>query len=200
MKITIVSGSHQLKSQSLKVSNYLKEKCLELKLFEQVTIVDLAQENIPFWDVGVWDGAAIWEKNWCPIEAVLTASDGFIFVTPEWGGMVTPKLKNFFLLCSPKSIGHKPALIVSVSSDIAGSYPISELRASSYKNNKVCYIPDHLIIRNCKEVLNDYTSSEIGESEKALQARIDFTLNTLREYCKAFQHLNIDLEQYPHGM
>lgn len=200
MNITIVSGSHQLNAQSLKISNYLKEKALALRLFEKVTIIDLAEENIPFWDIGLWNGETVWKENWHPIEAILMASDGFIFVTPEWGGMATPKLKNFFLLCTPKSIGHKPALIVSVSSGVAGSYPVSELRASSYKNNKVCYIPDHLVIRNCKEVLNDTASLAVEESEKALRARIDFTLNVLREYCKVFQHLTIDLEKYPHGM
>ncbi|MFK7983925.1 MAG: NADPH-dependent FMN reductase [Saprospiraceae bacterium] len=200
MNLTIVSGSHRLNSQSLKISNYLKEKTLELNLFDKITIIDLAQENIPFWDMGVWKEAVIWKENWHPIEAILTASNGFIFVTPEWGGMATPKLKNFFLLCTSKSIGHKPALIVSVSSELAGSFPVSELRASSYKNNKVCYIPDHLIIRNCKEVLNDASDSVVEESEKELRARIDFTLNTLREYSKVFQHLHIDLEKYPYGM
>ena len=32
---------------------------------------------------------------------------------------------------------------------------VAELRASSYKNNRLCYIPENLIVRNVGSVLND---------------------------------------------
>ena len=52
-------------------------------------------------------------------------------------------------------LGHKPALIVTVSSADGGAYPVAELRMSSYKNNRICYLPEHVILRNVERILND---------------------------------------------
>ena len=70
-------------------------------------------------------------------------------------GMAPPIMKNFMLLASKDEIGDKPAFLVSVSSGMGGSYPIAELRASAGKNNRVCIIPDHMIVRKVDEVLPD---------------------------------------------
>ena len=40
-------------------------------------------------------------------------------MTPEWAGMVTPGLKNLLLFATSKEVGHKPALVVGVSSSRA---------------------------------------------------------------------------------
>ena len=69
-------------------------------------------------------------------------------IAPEWHGQVPAGLKNFFLICGRAEVGHKPALITTVSSGDGGAYPVAELRMSSYKNNRICYIPEQLIIRN----------------------------------------------------
>jgi len=48
-------------------------------------------------------------------------------------------------------LGHKPALIVAVSSGDGGAYPVSELRMSSYKNNRLCYIPEQVALKSMRE-------------------------------------------------
>ncbi len=46
-------------------------------------------------------------------------------------------------------------LIVAVSSGAGGAYPVAELRMSSYKNSRICYIPEQIIIRDVENVLNE---------------------------------------------
>ena len=79
--------------------------------------------------------------------------DELVVMSPEWSGMVPAGLKNFFLLCGADHLAHKPGLIVGVSASLGGSYPIAELRTSSYKNTRLCYIPDHVIVRNVGQML-----------------------------------------------
>ena len=86
-------------------------------------------------------------------------------------------LKNFFLYTKHSELAHKPALIVSISAGRGGSYPVHELRTSSYKNNRLCYIPEHLIIRNVESFLKQ-DSSNIKENQFIAQ-RIEQTLSLL---------------------
>ena len=65
--------------------------------------------------------------------------------------MATPNSKNFFLVFNNGELFHKPGLIVSISSGNGGAYPISELRASSYKNSHIMWIPENIIIRNVEQ-------------------------------------------------
>ena len=67
--------------------------------------------------------------------------------------MVPAGLKNFFLCFGRNELAHKPGLIVGVSSADGGVYPVAELRMSSYKNSRICYIPEQLIVRNVESVL-----------------------------------------------
>ncbi len=60
---------------------------------------------------------------------------------------VPPQLKNLFVFASNREFAHKPGLIVAVSSGMGGAYPVAELRMSSYKNTRIVWLPDHVIIR-----------------------------------------------------
>lgn len=95
--------------------------------------------------------------------------------------MATPALKNFLMLSTERELGHKPALLVSVSASINGVYPISELRMTGSKNNHVCFLPDHLIFRNSETIVDDtLTCTDSGLHERTL-----YTLSLLREYAQA---------------
>ena len=115
--------------------------------------------------------------------------------------MVPAALKNFFLLTSPKEVGHKPALITTVSSGIGGSFPVAELRSSSYKNNRICFIPEHLIVRHVEGMFGDTSS---GKEEDYIRKRIDFAANVLNEYAKALKPVRDSgvtvNKEFPHGM
>jgi multimeric flavodoxin WrbA len=201
MKIAIVSGSHREKSESLRVSQYFKH-CLE-NLNIDSKILSLENNPIPLWTSEAWNPKSAFTKTFKPYSDALLQADGLIFVVPEWNGMVTPSFKNFLLLCHKNEIAHKPALITAVSSGRGGSYPISELRMSGYKNNRVCYIPEHLIIRNVTKMFQDYSKSA-SEEESYIRKRIDFTLDILIAYTESLKPMrenkNLIDANYPNGM
>ncbi len=185
MKYAIICGSHRENSQSVKVAQYLENRIKELYPEAETYLLELATANVPFWDPGVWAGEDKWKTIWSPIAAELQSSDAIIPITPEWSGMATPMLKNFFLLASGRELGHKPGLIVSVSSGRGGAYPVSELRTSSYKNNQICFIPEHLVLRFITDRLNE--TEAVDESDAITRERIDFALNMLHTYAEAFK-------------
>jgi NAD(P)H-dependent FMN reductase len=200
MKIAIVSGSHREKSESERVGRYLKG-IVESKKAEAI-LISLAHNPLPLWDEGVWSGAESWNVTWAPIAAQLQGCDGLIIISPEWAGMVPPGLKNFLLLCSPAEVGHKPALIVTVSSGIGGSYPVTELRTSSYKNNRLVYLPEHVIVRNVGEMLHG--EKPASEHDATLRARLGYGTELLTHYAQALKSVReaavIDHKSFPFGM
>lgn len=200
MKIAIISGSHRESSQSEKVARYIHKALLACHV--ESDVITLAKNPLPLWDEGVWGEDAKWQRLWSPIAETLTKSSALVLVSPEWSGMVPPGLKNFLLLCSSREVGHKPALIVSVSSGIGGSYPVAELRGSSYKNNRLVYIPDHVIVRNVESVLS--SDEPDGERDIAIRERIQYSLNLLIEYAQALAQVResgvINHKDFPYGM
>ena len=189
MKVTIVSGSHRRPSQSAKVGRHIERRLLENGHSDSVHFIDLADFPLPLWEEAIWDGDAQWQERLAPISAELASSDAFVIVAPEWHGMVPSGLKNFFLMWGKGELAHKPALIVAVSSADGGAYPVAELRMSSYKNNRICYIPDQLIVRNVEKVLNDDPASNDADADQYSRQRIDFTLAILAEYADALRQV-----------
>ena len=200
MRIVVVSGSHRKKSESARVADYISSELKSSRIENEV--VSLAGNPLPLWDEGVWSGSAEWKQAWSPLAAKLQAATGFVIVSPEWAGMVPPGLKNFFLLCGVEEVAHKPALIVSVSSGIGGTYPVAELRSSSYKNNRIVYLPEHVIVRDVGNVLKstEPTSDRDGETRK----RISYGLRLLTEYSKALTLVResgaINHSEFPYGL
>ena len=201
MKITIIIGSHRAESQSLKVGKYISKRLTELKVCDEVYLLNLAEADLPFHDEDFYKKEGVWKNIWPPIENELASSDGFIIISPEWGGMVPAKLKNFFLLPNTSSMAHKPALIVSVSEGLGGSYPVNELRTSGYKNTHICYIPEHIIVRKVKLALNEEPSD--NEFDMLIRPRIDYAVKLLGHYSKAMislRKLDFNFEEYKFGM
>lgn len=185
-KFAIISGSTRQHSQSRKVSDYI-QYCLAQHA-NKITIIDLATDKFPLWCEEVWTQGASWHAGWKSISDKLFEVDALVIVAPEWNGMVPPQLMNFFQLCSNKELFHKPGLIVTVSAGHGGSYPVTELRMSSFKNTKICYLPEHLIIRNVKEVLNDYQTIA-SEHDQRIKDRLKVNLEILKHYAVAFQYI-----------
>lgn len=186
MKLTIISGSQRAQSQSLRVARYLEQTADSH--FDDVSIVDLHELDLPFWNEGVWNGSEEW-KQWDPVAELLKSSDAFIFITPEWHGMATPALKNFLLLATDEEMAHKPALLVSVSASLNGVYPISELRMTGSKNNHVCILPDHLIFRNVETLFAD----NLQLTDEHFQQRCEYTMQLLSSYSRALAPVHQDM-------
>ena len=200
MQIAIVSGSHRPSSESERIARFVAE---EVSVQGEVPhLISLAGNPFPLWDEERWQVSTRWDAVWSPTSAALQASQAFIFVVPEWGGMVPPALKNFFLLCQSGELAHKPALIISVSSGVNGAYPIAELRASSYKNTRICYLPEQVIVRSCQKALLEEEAS--NPSDLQLRERIIYSIRLLREYGAALERVRgsgvVDLTRFPFGM
>jgi NAD(P)H-dependent FMN reductase len=183
MKIGIISGSHRSQSQSEKVANYMQQRLQEFGVASW--IYSLARNPLPLWEQEVWDNTDVWNERLTPIRTELSECDGFIIISPEWHGQVPAGLKNFFLLFGKAELGHKPALITAVSSGDGGAYPVAELRMSSYKNNRLCYIPEHLILRKVGSILNENPADNDAHSDAYYRERIDWTLGILQGYTAA---------------
>ena len=201
MKISIIAGSHRHEAESARVARYI-EAVLRESVTSGTYLFSLADNPLPLWDEGVWNNDPKWQTVWSPIEAELSGSDGFVVVSPEWSGMVPAGLKNFFLLCGSDVLAHKPGLIVTVSASLGGAYPVAELRTSSYKNTRLCYRPDHVIVRNVGQMLHGEQPAD--EHDESLRSRIAYSVTMLLEYAKALRSVReagvIEMTTFPYGM
>ena len=202
MKFFILSGSHRREAQTLKVADYVKSVLTREHTGAEVYLYSLSGNPLPLWDETT-GGAP--DALWDPISAELKAAEALVVVTPEWGGMATPGVKNFLLNCTADEIGHKPALIVTVSATRGGSYPVAELRMSGYKNNRLCWIPEHVIIHHAEQNLNAPDGAANPGKEDALQRqRLRYALRLLEEYGKALRQVRasgvIDHKTFRSGM
>lgn len=203
MKITIISGSTRAKSRSAKVASFIQAS-FEGQLGQSVYLLDLAKTPLKYWDETFWSNHAEFDPAWSEARQHIIESDAVVVVTPEWNGMSPPALKNFFHLAVKGEIANKPGLLVSVSASVNGVYPIAELRLNSYKNTFLCYIPQHVIVRNAGNVLNDF-NVPVDKDDEAIRDRILYSLNVLIEYAKAFclirkSDIILNNNKYPNGM
>ena len=194
MKISIISGSHRNPSQSEKIGKYIKD--LFKNEFSDIDpfLYSLADNPLPLWDESIWESDETWTKRLAPLKEQFSESDAFVIIAPEWHGQVPSGLKNLFLMFNRFEFGHKPAFIVSVSSGDGGAYPVAELRMSSYKNNRLCYIPEQLIIRNVEKVFNDKAEDNDEKSDSYYKERLNWCLNILLGYGKALKSMRNETE------
>ena len=186
MKFAIVSGSHRKQSQSAKVGRFVLSALERQGICDETYFLNLADFPFPLWEEEIWDGDAEWQARLAPISQELASSDALVVISPEWHGMVPSGLKNFFLMWSKGELAHKPALIVSVSAGDGGAYPVAELRMSSYKNNRLCYIPEQVIVRHVESVLNEEGDND-PRADAYFRERIPFALRILKEYATALR-------------
>lgn len=205
MKIGIISGSHRNNSESEKVARHVEKALLAQGICDETWLYSLAGNPLPLWDEGIWSGDAQWQETLGPLSAAMHSCDGFVVVSPEWHGMAPSGLKNFLLMwASGGEVAHKPALIVTVSVADGGSFPIAELRMSSYKNNRICYLPEHLIIRYVDTVFNADPDKNKASAQEYFDERLAYCLALLKEYALAFRQIRASgkasLEKYTSGM
>jgi NAD(P)H-dependent FMN reductase len=187
MKISIISGSHRNPSQSEKIGRYTAS--VLQKDFDGIEpyLYSLADNPLPLWEQSIWEQDKVWVERLAPLKKQFSESDAFVIISPEWHGQVPAGLKNFFLMFSRFELGHKPAYIIGVSSGTGGSYPVAELRMSSYKNNRLCYIPEHLILRHCEKVFNENSEENDPDTDSYYKSRLHWGLEILIGYGKALK-------------
>ena len=193
MKLTIISGSTRNDSQSRRVSDYFSER---LKKFTvDAIIIDLHEKRLPLYD---GTGAGAWKTLWEEVSGVLSKSDGFIFVSPEWDGMFSVGIHNMFHYVG-KEMADKPVLTVGVSSGRGGRYPLQQMRIMGYKNKSFVVIPESLYFDHIKESLVNGALTDERMTE-----RTDYALRVLIEYAKALSAVRtsgvVDYAKFPSGL
>lgn len=187
--IVLLSGSNRFNSQSIKVAHYLRERLEALELCDSSELIDLASSPLPLWP------EEDTQKAWSAQQSTLKKATALIVISPEWNGMACPAMKNFFLYAGLSELGHKPALLVGVSAGLGGAYPITELRASSYKNSRILYLPEQLIIRNVESMFNSECPSD--ENDMRIRARADWVLHVLCQYNDALRTIRTAIKHPP---
>jgi len=204
MNITIVSGSHRNPSQSEKIGRYIETHLQHDFDNIEPYLYLLADNPLPLWDQSIWESDETWIKRLAPLKEQLSNSDALVVISPEWHGQVPAGLKNFFLLFNRFELGHKPALIVTVSSSTGGAYPVAELRMSSYKNNRLCYIPENIIIRDVEHVFNAHPEDNDKEADHYYKARLHWCLEILIGYGAALRqvrsNVSVHHDAFSNGM
>ena len=200
--VCILVASHRADSQSRRIGDHLKSRFLE----GQATMIDLNEDKLPLWDGSEpSDEAAGGGES--PADVVNRVrqkageASSFVFVVPEWHGMAPAGLKNFFLWVGAEELAHKPALLVTVSAGTGGAMVVNEMRANSYKNARLNYIPEQLIFR---DVNNLWADIQDRESDEYLAKRTSCALKQLKLYTEALSpvrsELTASLKDYPNGM
>ncbi|MEN8720853.1 MAG: NAD(P)H-dependent oxidoreductase [Oceanococcaceae bacterium] len=199
MNIGIVIGSMQAESNSAKVGRYI-DRQLQQRGLHGITL-DLGKTPLPLW--GSTDGDQSWDARYQTLSEQFAACEGFVLISPEYHGMVPAALKNALLHFGSAVLAHKPAYIVGVSAGTGGAYPVAELRMSSSKNNRLCFTPEHCIVRQADQVLNSEEPAQDAQDQH-IRRRLDYGLAILVEYAHALKQVRdsgvIDHTQFANGM
>jgi NAD(P)H-dependent FMN reductase len=192
MHISVISGSTRAGSESRNVSDCIAAKLAKCDV--ATIVVDLHELALPVFDVS---GEGSWKERIEPILAQLRDTDGCVFVSPEWDGMMGPGLHNFFHSLG-QELADKPVYLVGVSAGRGGRYPLLNMRQMGYKNKHFVIIPESIFFDHVTDNLVD---GEITNDHIA--KRLDYGLATLREYAKALRAVRgsgvIDYEQFNNG-
>jgi azobenzene reductase len=203
MSYVIISGSPRADSQTHRTAEYIFSQIAKKFPESSVALVDLHGAPLPMYDDTISDNSEV-ASLWNPISEKLTECTAAVFITPEWNGMAAPALKNMLLYLG-KELAHKPVLLVSVVAGMTnGAYPIAELRMSSYKNPHICYIPNHVIVRNAGSCFIGDEPSDENKSDTVARSRIARSLEILGAYADALktmrETLDNDWNEFPNGM
>ena len=64
MKISIISASHRINSQSKRISNLLYNNLLNINSSLEIFSLDLADASLPLWSPDKKNGKGVWGQTW----------------------------------------------------------------------------------------------------------------------------------------
>jgi NAD(P)H-dependent FMN reductase len=196
MTIAIVSGSMRANSQSLKVSQWLKDHA-EKEIDSSVELLDLHELALPMFTTDQDNGESV-----ATVLKALDKADGIVFVSPEWNGMMSHGLVNMQHYIG-QELANKPVMTVGVSAGRGGHYPLAQMRDMGYKNNHYVVTPESLLVQGVNDVFNDHDTGD-DDVDVYLKKRADYGLRILVEYAKALSLVRqsgvVDLENFANGM
>ena len=196
MNILVISASMRSNSQSLKVAKWLSAH--SAKLGAESSVLDLHEVKLPLFD----DGETVAE-NLPQILNQLKSADGYVFVTPEWNGMMSHGLINMLHFVEDKEMAYKPVMLVGVSAGRGGVHPIDQMRIIGQKNRHYIISPENLVANGIEKAFN---TPEINseESDFALKERADYSIKVLIELAESLSGVRqsgvLNFERFSNGV
>ncbi len=167
--ITIISSTNRPGSSTLKVARYYQKKLLEKGIEAGILSMVQLPPNILQTDLYGKRSAEFQE-----IQDIVTATDKFIFIIPEYNGSFPGALKVFIDACSfPDSFYEKKAALVGISS---GKY--GNIRGIDHFTGVCHYVNLHVMplklhIANIKSEFNEYSDLYKEDTMKFTNEQID---------------------------
>jgi len=129
VSIKIIVGSNRPGRFGIQPANWLHEVAKQYADKANIEIVDLAEINLPFLDETTppsmsQDYEKEYTKAWAKI---ISDSDGFVFVTPEYNHSYSAVLKNAIDYLNPEWL-HKPVSFLSYGGTAGGARSVEHLR------------------------------------------------------------------------
>lgn len=167
--ITIISSTNRPGSSTLKVARYYQKKLLEKDIEAGILSMVQLPPNILQTDLYGKRSAEFQE-----IQDIVTATNKFIFIIPEYNGSFPGALKVFIDACSfPDSFYEKKAALVGISS---GKY--GNIRGIDHFTGVCHYVNLHVMplklhIANIKSEFNEYSDLYKEDTIKFTNEQID---------------------------
>lgn len=152
MNITIVSSSTREGRISPRIAIAL-ERSITAK-GHKATILDLAELNLPPFDerLSHLENPTDGMKN---AHALLSSSDGFIFLTPEYNGAISSGLKNFIDVFAKDPFNHKPIGVATGSTGDMGGIRAAYQLQQSILSIYAYPIPEMLMVSHMDKMLDE---------------------------------------------
>ncbi len=165
MNITVISGSTRAGRVSHRIALAL-ENALKSS-GDDVHVLDLNEMDLPVFEER-YDALIEKPAAWTEVMETLVASDGLIFVTPEYNGSLTPALKNFIDIFSKRGFKGKP---IGVATGTSG--PMGGIRAA-YQLQQIILalfaypMPHMLTVGLMEAMIDENGNSQNPEFDKKL--------------------------------
>ena len=182
-------------SQSLKVSKWLHAHLESQNI--GADLLDLHLFKLPMFD----DGETIAEYQ-PELLSKLGIADGFVFVSPEWNGMMSHGLINM-LHYAEHELAYKPVMLVGVSAGRGGSHPVDQMRLMGQKNRHYILSPENLIVGGVESVFNG-PEFDKNAGDFPLKERAGYSLKVLVKLAESLSEVRtsgvLDFERFGNGV
>lgn len=195
MNILVICASMRGESQSLKVSKWLHAHLESQNI--GVSILDLHSFKLPMFD----DGETIAE-NQPELLAKLERAEAFVFVSPEWNGMMSHGIINM-LHYAKHELAYKPVMLVGVSAGRGGTHPVDQMKIMGQKNRHYVLSPENLIVSGVESAFNG-PEFDKNASDFALKERADYSLKVLVKLAESLHDVRrsgvLNFERFSNGV
>ena len=179
MKITIISSSTRNGRVSHRIALALEKKIAFVG--HDAVVIDLLELDLPRFSER-YSHLPEKPQHWEDILQTLLASDGMIFLTPEYNGSFSSGMKNFIDVFAKEGFRGKPISVATGSSGAKGgiraAYQLQQVILSLFAYP----MPQMLTVENMQDRFDE--TGEITDDE--FKPRFERYVTTFLDFCAAF--------------